>query len=290
MAGLAQGNSDASEIADWMTARWRDVSFRPEADAAGRELWASSIRDGRAFVAPRPADVLAMGFRAKGGQDPTPTALRRASPRPSPTVKARTHPPLDATPRSRPADDLRELRRQQAQFAKVVHAEGAKDSWMLAPVLAPVALIAGLEGAALVGGRAIASKVQPPPLSFAEREAWQATNEAMRRAARAKFTRANGIPAGKMSAEVHHSRPLEWKHVFPNVDPNDLANLWPLRPMAHEIASAAWRAFRASLNGRNPSQVEVMAEKLRIDELVAPYLRWPGVPRSRTPPKDGGLT
>jgi hypothetical protein len=72
-----------------------------------------------------------------------------------------------------------------------------------------------------------------------------------------------------MEAQVHHSDPLEWAHLKPNADPNRLANLWALRREAHDIATNAWSAFSRSLQGRVPTQAEIMEAKLRIDRMVA---------------------
>lgn len=138
------------------------------------------------------------------------------------------------------------------------------------------------------------------PLNFLEREAWQrgaqkaaqaltdAEKTALRAAARAKFARANGISASEMQAEVHHSDPLEWAHLKPDADPNRLANLWGLRKEAHGIPNREWAAFSKSLEDRLPSQAELMEAKLRIDRLVAPYIRRAGLPRSNRPPGKGG--
>ena len=183
--------------------------------------------------------------------------------------------------RPKPAEDLTELRRQQAEFAQVVHSEGLKNSWMLAPVIAPVALAVGLEGAVYLGTRALASAPRPAPLNFTKYDPWQTPHKILRNQARAWYARANKMSAGDMAAQVHHSRPLEWAHRFPDLDPNALANLWALTPAAHSIATRAWAVFKAGLRGRTPSQAEIMAEKLRIDRLVESYIRRPGVPRSR---------
>ena len=91
-----------------------------------------------------------------------------------------------------------------------------------------------------------------------------------------------------MGAVVHHSDPLEWAHMKPNADPNRLANLWPLESDAHNIATQAWRQFKLGLGGRTPTQAELMAQKLRADKMVEPYLIRPGVPRPPPGPSSGG--
>lgn len=91
-----------------------------------------------------------------------------------------------------------------------------------------------------------------------------------------------------MKADVHHIDPLEWAHLKPGVDPNRLSNLSALRPEAHAIATREWISFKQSLAGRTPSLAELMGAKLRIDRLVAPYVRRAGVPRSNVPRGKGG--
>jgi hypothetical protein len=107
----------------------------------------------------------------------------------------------------------------------------------------------------------------------------------LRAAARARYARANGISASDMGAVVHHSEGLEYAHLKPGADPNRLANLWGLLPEAHAIANREAAAFRAALNGRIPTQAEIMAVKLKIDRMVAPYIQRAGVSRPGPTPK-----
>ena len=217
MGGLASGHSDASEISDWMAARRWDLSRRSAADAAGREAWDSGNRTGRPVLASRPADVLALGTRALNGElSPSVRPGQGAPVRASSTIKPVLSTVAGEAARPRPDEDLRELRRQQAEFAEVVHAEGLKNSWMLAPVIAPVALVAGLEGAAYLGARALVAAPRPAPLNFTKYDPWQTPHRVLRDQARARYARANKMPARDMAAQVHHSRPLEWAHRFPD--------------------------------------------------------------------------
>ena len=199
-----------------------------------------------------------------------------------------------------PPDDLAVLRRQQAEFARTVREIDKRNSWLAGLALAPVAAAFGLEGAAAIGSRALTAEAIEGPLNFVNREAWQrgaqraaqalseAEKNALRSAARLKLARANGISTREMQAEVHHSDPLEWTHLKPNADPNRLANLWGLRGEAHDIATRAWAEFGRGLKGRVPTQAELMEAKLRIDRMVEPFIRRAGVPRSNTPPREGG--
>ncbi|MCI3132916.1 hypothetical protein [Phenylobacterium aquaticum] len=196
-------------------------------------------------------------------------------------------------------DDLVELRRQQTEFAQTARDIDKQNSWLAIPALAPVAAVLGIEGAAIASRPLIADAVEMP-LNFVNREPWQrgaqklaqalteTQKNILRRAARTKLARANGIPTKAMQAEVHHSDPLEWAHLKPNADPNRLANLWGLRGEAHDIATRAWADFSRSLKGRLPTQAELMEAKLRIDRMVEAYIRRAGVPRSNTPPREGG--
>lgn len=180
---------------------------------------------------------------------------------------------------------------QYAQIAQWLQPAG----WMDGLIAGGGSRIA-LAGAPAV--RAVQSGLQTP-LNFLEREAWQgktaveqtardlwkAAEPAVRRAARSRFAQANGISASKMGGQVHHSATLEYAHLMPGADPNRLANLWGLPDEVHQIASNEWTAFRAGLKGRIPSQAEIMAVKLRIDQMVAPYVLRAGIPRPGPTPK-----
>jgi hypothetical protein len=198
------------------------------------------------------------------------------------------------------ADDLTELRRQQAAFGKVARQVDVDNSWFAAGALAPVAVVAGLEGAGALSLRGLQLQLAKP-LNFLEQEAWQGrqaveqvtrgltkSSNALRDAGRQRWAKAYGAPAKKMQAQVHHSDPLQFANLKPNADPNRLANLWALRPEAHQIANREWAIFSRALQGRTPSQAELMAAKLRIDKLVAPNIRRPGTPWSIKPPGGKG--
>ena len=260
------------------------------------------------FGAPQPA---ANAFGRRGRVNAiaySPVALARASP-----SNASPHPVMASVPTAdqmiaygalrapAPSDrELAELRTQQAAFADATRKVDLQNSWLAIPALAPVAAAFGLEGAAAIAGRALGAEAIEAPLNFVDREAWQrgaqkaaqalsdAERNALRAAARTKFARANGVPASEMQAEVHHSDPLEWAHLKPNADPNRLANLWGLRREAHAIATREWGDCTRSLEGRLPSQAELMDAKLRIDRLVEPYIRRAGLPRSNRLPGKGG--
>jgi hypothetical protein len=66
--------------------------------------------------------------------------------------------------------------------------------------------------------------------------------------------------------DVHHRIPLEWSHLFPNAEPNRVANLIGMKSADHTLVTNAWNAWRQGLNGRVPTQAEVLEQALRVDE------------------------
>jgi len=69
-----------------------------------------------------------------------------------------------------PAEDLTDLRRQQAEFKKTQRAIGNENAWMAIPALAPAAAVMGLEGAAYIAGRLAPAAVQRAPLALEKAE------------------------------------------------------------------------------------------------------------------------
>jgi hypothetical protein len=194
-------------------------------------------------------------------------------------------------------DDYDSVREQQAQFHKILEDEDRNQRWMLAPVFAPELLMFGAEAAGAFGLRKAAQSGLLPKPGIVWEELPAKTAQALQKienspvykAGRRRLSQANGMPVKDLMVQVHHSRPLEYADIFPKADPNALANLWALRMRAHQIANNAWTAFRVSLNGRTPTQAEVMAQKMKVDKMVAPYVRRPGVARSRVLPEEGGF-
>jgi hypothetical protein len=185
--------------------------------------------------------------------------------------------------------ELVELRREQAAFKDVVRAESRRNSWMAIPALAPITVPLLAEGVSLLTGRLAASQLKrlatnqlsqeaasvPSPLTEIERNV-------VRAAARKRIAQANGTPASKIDGEVHHRVALRFAHLFPNADPNRLANLIPLMREAHLIASRSEADFVRALAGRIPTQAEIVAQAMRLDKLIEPYVLRVGV--SRPPP------
>lgn len=197
-----------------------------------------------------------------------------------------------------PSGDMAEFRRQQAEFARTRSQLDRQNSWLAIPALAPAAAVLALEGVGLLAARGAVAGAggARQPLSLLEREPWWRSPppareplgrsvKAIREEGRNVWARANkNVPASKLDAQVHHSDPLQWAHLKPKADPNRLANLWPLSPEEHLIASREWTKFARELKGREPTLAEVMEAKMRIDKLVAPLVRRLGASRPNPPP------
>lgn len=69
--------------------------------------------------------------------------------------------------------------------------------------------------------------------------------------------------------EVHHRIPLELAHILPRANPNRISNLVGINSQSHTQVTQAWNAWIRSLNGRTPTQEEVMKQALRIDEAFS---------------------
>lgn len=69
--------------------------------------------------------------------------------------------------------------------------------------------------------------------------------------------------------QVHHRIPLEWSHLFGRANPNRLSNLVGVDSATCTQISNAWAAWKRGLNGRTPTQAEVMEQALRIDKMYS---------------------
>jgi hypothetical protein len=78
--------------------------------------------------------------------------------------------PLAARMYRPPAEDVAELRRQQAEFKKIEHAISRENAWMAVPALAPAAAILGLEAAGMIAGRMAPAAIQRAPLQLVQRD------------------------------------------------------------------------------------------------------------------------
>ena len=73
---------------------------------------------------------------------------------------------------------------------------------------------------------------------------------------------------------VHHRIPLEWSHLFPKADANRAANLIGMKSVDHTLVTNVWNAWRQGLNGRIPTQAEVLQQALRIDEQFGNLMKF----------------
>jgi hypothetical protein len=75
---------------------------------------------------------------------------------------------------------------------------------------------------------------------------------------------------------VHHRIPLEWAHLFPELNPNRIGNLKLVPEQIHQGAdgvSAAWTQFRNSLGGRTPTAQEVLDKAAEIDARFGQHFK-----------------
>ena len=79
----------------------------------------------------------------------------------------------------------------------------------------------------------------------------------LRAEARDIWERETGIRAASYGKEIHHRIPLEWAHLFPDADPNRLANLVAMSSPDHRLVSNAWTAFRTAHRHATPTAAEV---------------------------------
>jgi len=66
--------------------------------------------------------------------------------------------------------------------------------------------------------------------------------------------------------QVHHRIPLEWSHIFPRQHPNQISNLVGVNPNSHSQITKVWNAWRQALDGKIPTQAEIMEQALKVDE------------------------
>jgi len=95
---------------------------------------------------------------------------------------------------------------------------------------------------------------------------------AFRRAAVRTWDALSKMPRG--DDHVHHRIPLEWAHLFPEMNPNRLSNLKLLPTEIHNGpggVSAIWSAFRNANRGRTPSPQEVLDKAAEIDARFGEY-------------------
>jgi hypothetical protein len=87
----ARFGASGDDIADWMAQRWRDVvNLGPEAEDAGRRLWAQATRTGQDLSAPNLSDVYALGaqYLSGGAASADSAPLQQGAPSQSATPNA----------------------------------------------------------------------------------------------------------------------------------------------------------------------------------------------------------
>jgi hypothetical protein len=195
---------------------------------------------------------------------------------------------------------LATLRQQQAHFKQTqLDPMDKQNSWMAAIALAPAAFL----GADLPAAFGLGSSTEPAVglTDFPELDSWLAQIEkqiarplttaeknALRELGRQRWAQANGTWARDLGADVHHEDPLEWAHLNPEADPNRLSNLVGITPKGHVVANRAWTQFRLGLGNAEPTPAQVMAQKLRLNPQLEPYVVRPGLPRPAPKPPVGG--
>ncbi len=226
--------------------------------------------------------------RAQSGSSTNASRIRPRENRAGDSGSRITYEPQSAEERAR-------FLRQRAAFEAERRAEARRDAWFAIPALAPFAAVAALEAPALIGGLR-AWLTRPPvvrpvpglrPTAPAKPEAapklTDAEKSAIRSAGRKRYAQAAGQEARDFEAQVHHRIELQFQHLMPRADPNRLANLIALRRAAHDIASREWAAFARSLNGRSPTQSELIAQAMKVDRMIQPYIVRAPVPRPGPP-------
>ena len=74
--------------------------------------------------------------------------------------------------------------------------------------------------------------------------------------------------------DVHHRIPLEWDHLMPG-HPNRSSNLIAVPSEIHnKFITPAWNRWKTSLNGRTPTQSEIMGQALKIDQEYSNVMKF----------------
>ncbi len=97
-----------------------------------------------------------------------------------------------------------------------------------------------------------------------------------RKAAGRIWKNVTGYRASEHGLEIHHRIPLEWAHVFPDAHPNRIANLVGIDSDNHYLVTAAWGEFKNGLNGRQPTQAEIVRHVFDIEYRFQNAMRFLG--------------
>lgn len=155
-------------------------------------------------------------------------------------------------------DDIAELRRQQAAFRDVEHELGRQNSWMAAPVLAPVAAVLGLEMAGVLAVDGAASFAEGAPLQFVERDPYLRVGDnwatrAGRRAHMQLKAKVEAKPGWKYEPRIPREgqRPLRPDAGAPQRDPANpnkryFLELKPDTPSGRAAGARALRRYKSA--------------------------------------------
>jgi hypothetical protein len=177
MAGYQPARDAVGEsVAEFMERRRREIAqLGHDAESAGREAWAAATRAGENIWAGTPSDVRTLGARAID-RGATPVAISTppigiAGPTPPAVRDGGGTVEYGALRANLPSvQEMAELRRQQAEFAKTTRQIDLQNSWFAAPVLAAPLAVMGLEGAGAWAARAAGQEAKQGVVNFIERE------------------------------------------------------------------------------------------------------------------------
>ncbi|MCI0738154.1 MAG: hypothetical protein L0Y72_03855 [Gemmataceae bacterium] len=99
-----------------------------------------------------------------------------------------------------------------------------------------------------------------------------AVRNELRAEARAIWAARSGCTAASRGLQVHHRIPLEYAHLFPNIHPNHLTNLFGVSERVHGQITEAWRVWREGLRGRVPTIGDVLSQAAQIDRDFGRHL------------------
>lgn len=179
MAGFEarRGGAPIESIEDFMAGRWRDVGrLGQDAEAIGHAVWGAATRAGQNVVAATPQEVRASGAQFLKQQAAPPPTRSPVGPMPPKGVAkpVRRDVPVASYGAihayQAPADEMAELCRQQAEFAKNQRVIDRENNWMAIPALAPAAAVLALEGGAALAARLAGPQIERAPLQFVKKD------------------------------------------------------------------------------------------------------------------------
>jgi RHS repeat-associated protein len=101
-----------------------------------------------------------------------------------------------------------------------------------------------------------------------DRRLTAAEKDAYREQAKRIWKKLTGRRAYGDKLDVHHRIPLEWSHLFPDLDPNRVENLVGVDAGTHALINDAWARWKSGMEGVVPTPQQVEDQAKRIDEMV----------------------